>query len=70
MTEAYANVDLTVTIRKICVVSPLGVNDAFDNLSNGNIMRGVHVSTEGRQVCVWGGQWEHPVLLETYSRRV
>jgi hypothetical protein len=28
----------------------MGVGDAFDNLPNGHILRGVHVSTEGRKV--------------------
>jgi hypothetical protein len=31
MPEAYASVGLTVTIRKNCLYSPLGVGDAFDN---------------------------------------
>jgi hypothetical protein len=48
--EAYASVGLTVTIRKTCLYSPLGVGDAFDNLPNGHIMRGVNVSTEGTKV--------------------
>jgi hypothetical protein len=30
--------------------SPLDVGDAFNNLPNGHIMRGVHVSTEGVKV--------------------
>jgi hypothetical protein len=46
MPEAYASVAFTVTIRRICPCSPLGVSDAYDNLPNGHIMRGVHVSTE------------------------
>jgi putative lipase involved disintegration of autophagic bodies len=44
---AFASVGLTVTIRKNCLYIPLGVGDAFDNLPNGHIMRGVNVSTEG-----------------------
>jgi hypothetical protein len=48
--EAYASVGLTVTIRKSCLYSPLGVGDAFYNLPNGHIMRGVHFSTEGTKV--------------------
>jgi hypothetical protein len=50
MLEAYASVGLTVTIRKNCLHSPLGVGDAFDNLPNGHIMRGVNVYTEGTKV--------------------
>jgi hypothetical protein len=50
MPEAYASVGLIVTTRKNCLYSPLGVFDAFDNVSNGHIMRGVHVSTEGTKV--------------------
>jgi hypothetical protein len=46
MPEAHANVGLTVTIRKNNLYSPLGVGDAFDNLPDGHIMRGVNVSTE------------------------
>jgi hypothetical protein len=33
-----------------CLHSPFGVDDAFDNLPNGHILRGVHVSTEGTKV--------------------
>jgi hypothetical protein len=50
MPEAYASVGLTVTIRKNCLYSTLGVGNAFDNLPNGHIMRGVHVSTEATKV--------------------
>jgi hypothetical protein len=50
MPEAYASVGITVTIRKTCLYSPSGVGDAFDNLPNGHIMRGVHVSTEGTKI--------------------
>jgi hypothetical protein len=50
MPEAYASVGLTKTIRKSGFHSPLGVRDAFDNLPNGNIMRGVSVSPEGTKV--------------------
>jgi hypothetical protein len=45
MPEAYASVGLIVTIRKKCLYSPSGVGDAFDNLPNGQIMRGVNVET-------------------------
>jgi hypothetical protein len=41
MPEAYACVGIIVTIRKSCLYSPLCVGDAFDNLPNGHIMRGV-----------------------------
>jgi hypothetical protein len=50
MPEAYASVGLTITIRKNCLYSPLGVGDAFDNLHNGHITRGVNISTEGTKV--------------------
>jgi hypothetical protein len=51
MPEAYASVGLTVTIRKNCLYSPLGIGDAFDNLPDGHhIMRGVNVSTEWTKV--------------------
>jgi hypothetical protein len=41
----------TVTIRKNCLYSvSLSVGDAFDNLRNSQIMREVHVSTEGTKV--------------------
>jgi hypothetical protein len=50
MSEAYASVGLTVTIRKNYVYSPLGVGDAFDNLPTGYIMRGVYVSTERTKI--------------------
>jgi hypothetical protein len=36
------------TIHKDRMYSPLGVGDAFNNLPNGHIMRGVNVSTEGK----------------------
>jgi hypothetical protein len=49
-TCGYASVGLTVTIRKNCLYSPLGVGDAFDNLPNGHIMRGVNMCTEGTNV--------------------
>jgi hypothetical protein len=48
--EVYASVGLTLTIRKTGLYSPLGVGDAFDKLPNGQIMRGVNVSTEGTKV--------------------
>jgi hypothetical protein len=67
MPEAYASVGLTVTIRKNCLYSPLGVGDAFNNLLGAHIMRGVHIY--GRDESVWGGQWVHPILLETCSKR-
>jgi hypothetical protein len=67
MPEGYASVDLTVTIRKNVLYSPLGVGDTFDTLPNGHIMRGVHVYTEGMKVL--GDQWVHPILLETSSER-
>jgi hypothetical protein len=38
MPKAYASVGLTVTIRKNCLYSPLGVGDTFDNIKNGHIM--------------------------------
>jgi hypothetical protein len=47
--------------------SSLGVGDAFDNLPNGHIMRGVHASTKGTNV-ICGGQWVHP-LLEACLKR-
>jgi hypothetical protein len=50
MPEAYASVGLTATIRKNYLYSPLGVGDAFDNLPDGHIMRGVNVFTEGSKV--------------------
>jgi hypothetical protein len=50
MPEAYASVGLIVTIRKNRLYSPLGVGDAFDNLPNGHILRGVHISIEGTKV--------------------
>jgi hypothetical protein len=50
MREGHASVGLTVTIRIKCLYFPLGGDDAFDNLPNGHIMRGVHVSTEGKKV--------------------
>jgi hypothetical protein len=67
MPEAYASVGRTVTIRKNCLYSPLGVGDAFNNLPNGHITRGVHVSKEETKVLA-GGQWVHQILLETYSK--
>jgi hypothetical protein len=54
MPEAYASVGLTLTIRKNCLYSPLGVGGAFDNLPNGHILRRVHVFTEGTKVLGWG----------------
>jgi hypothetical protein len=50
MPVAYASVGLMVTMRKNCLHYPLDVGDAFDNLPNGQIMRGVHVSTEGTKI--------------------
>jgi hypothetical protein len=67
MPEAYASVGLTVTIRKNCLYSPLGVGDAFDNLPNGHIMRGVNVSTEGTKVLWVNGHIRF--FLETCSKR-
>jgi hypothetical protein len=67
MPEAYASIGLTVTIRKNYLYPPLGVGDAFDNLPNGHTMRGVDVCTEGTKV-LWG-DWVHPTLLETCSKR-
>jgi hypothetical protein len=46
------------------VYSPLGVGDAFDNLPNGHIMRGVHVSTEGTKVL------EGPMGASDFARDV
>jgi hypothetical protein len=56
MPAACDIVRLTVTIGKDLLYSPLGVGDVFDNLSNGHIMRGVHVSTEGTKVLRGGGR--------------
>jgi hypothetical protein len=67
MPEAHASVGLPVTIRNNCLYFPLGVGDAFDNLPNGRILRGVHVSTDGTTIL--GGQWVHPILLGTCSKR-
>jgi hypothetical protein len=66
--EVYASVGLTLAILKNCLYSTVGVSDAFDNLPNSHILRGVHVSKEGTKV-LGGGQWVHPILLETCSKR-
>jgi hypothetical protein len=49
----YASVGLTVIILKNCLHSLVGVGDAFDKLPNGQIMRGIHVSSE--EIGVRGG---------------
>jgi hypothetical protein len=67
MPEAYVSVGRSVTIRKNWLYSPMGVIDAFDNLPNGHITRGVHASTKETKVLA-GGQWVHQILLETYSK--
>jgi hypothetical protein len=52
-----------VTIRKT-LYSPLGVGDAFDNLPNGHVILGVHVSTEETKVL------EGPVGTSDFARDV
>jgi hypothetical protein len=70
MPAACASVGLTVTIRMIYWYPPLRVCNAFDNLPNGRIMRGIHFSTEGTKVLgEEGGQLIHPRLPDTHSKR-
>jgi hypothetical protein len=64
MPEVYASVSLTVTIRKNCLNPPSGVGNAFDNLPNGHILHGVHVSTEGTKVLGW------PMGTSDFARHV
>jgi hypothetical protein len=50
MPSAYARVGLKVSINKNSLYSPLCVGYSFDNLSNGHILHGVTVPTEGTKV--------------------
>jgi hypothetical protein len=64
MPAVCASAGLTVNIRKNCLYSSLGVGDAFGNLPNGHILRGVHVSTEGRMY------WGRPIGTSDFARDV
>jgi hypothetical protein len=67
MPAAYASVGLTVTIRNIFLYSPFGVGDTFDDLPNGHIIWGVHVSTEGTKV-LGGAVATSDFFLEKFSK--